>query len=80
MNTDQNDLLIRVDQNVINLVEKLNKHIETDETFQKVIWNVVNPLTSKASETRGAFKLAGTIYTKIIAGIGAIVGIKYGSK
>lgn len=73
MNLEQSDLLIRVDQNVINLVETVKAHIEKDELFQKFIYSEVEPLKAANSERRGAQKFAGAFYG-VIGGLITLLG------
>ena len=80
MNQDQQEMLIRVDQNVSNLVEIFKNHVEDDKAFQKVFWTQIEPLKADKSERKGIAKLAGIMYTCVITGLGALIGVKYGSR
>ncbi len=62
MNPEQSELLIRVDQNVLNLVDTVKAHIEKDEAFQKFIWNEIDPIKTANAERRGATRFAGVLY------------------
>lgn len=74
MNQNQQaELLIRVDQNVINLVKIVEKHLEDDKDFQTIMWQQLKPLNETNAERRGAVKFANLMYG-IVGGFVTLVG------
>lgn len=71
MNNEQTEMLIRVDQNVINLVKTFEKHIEDDKTFQTYIYKELEPLKAERNERRGAARFAASAY----GALGAIIAL-----
>lgn len=79
MNPEQSELLIRVDQNVINLVDLFNKHLEEDKEFQKTMWTELAPLKTDKSERNGARKFASLLYG-IVGGAITLMGTHFFGK
>lgn len=71
MTPEDREMLIRVDQNVINLMSGFAEHIKEDKENFKV-------LNEERAARAGAVGLASTLYTIVAGVLGAIIGVKYG--
>lgn len=76
MNIDQAELLIRVDQNVINLVEFVKNHIASDEKYQQTISTDIAGLKESRARMRGVVGFASVMWGLI----GGYFGVRYGSR
>ena len=73
MTPEDREMLIRVDQNVVNLMTVVASHIKEDKENFKT-------LNDERNQRVGVARLAGVLYTLGSAVIGMIIGIKYGSR
>ena len=76
MNIEQSELLIRVDQNVINLVDLVKSHIIDDKKFQDETNIKLASLNESRARARGVIGFASVLWGLI----GAFFGVKYGSR
>lgn len=76
----QSDLLVRVDQNVINLCKLFDQHVKEDKEYQDVTNARIHTAENILAERRGTIRVAEAIWAFVIGVGGAILGAKYGSR